>query len=232
MGSASLDELWDMPRVRPARRAAAEDLKVRVIGAALLQSIGMFLLLYIGDRGGPDTDVRLGLTYAATHVAVGLAVLGVRPQVKSVVVFVSPGILLALVWAAGGGYWAGSWVLCLTAWAFISSRLSDRIPWSQKLGQACWLVTGVVVGGLFIALAVYVTNPLAYMLAITPGVLLLLHHYSRRPWRAALDCSAGSILLTLMITLPEYRLALEASGAGVSALWSLGLTWLTRTRNQ
>ena len=232
MGSASLDELWNTPRVRPARSAAAEDLKVRVIGATLLQSIGMFLLLYVLQAGGSHMYVRLGLAYTATHVAVGLAVLGVRPQVKSVVVFVSPGILLALVWAAGGGYWAGSWVLCLTAWAFMSNRLSDPVPWSQKLGQACWLLVGVAVGGLFIALAVYVPNPLAYMLAITPGVLLLLNHYSRRPWRAALDCSAGAILLALMITLPEYRLALEASGAGVSALWGLGLTWLTRTRNQ
>jgi hypothetical protein len=166
--------------------------------------------------------------YLATHLAVGLAVLGMRLQVRTLAVFVLPGFLLALVGAFGGGFWAGPWVLVLTAWAFVSSSLSETVPLRLKLRKVLWLLVGVAVGGLFIGLAVYIPNPLAYVLAMIPGVLLLLDRYSHRPWRAALDCSAGLILLALLITLPESWLSLEASCAGLSGLLGFGLTWLTR----
>ncbi|WP_159801385.1 hypothetical protein [Arthrobacter zhaoguopingii] len=205
-------------------------MQFRVVGATFLQTIGMFLLFHIAQVGGPDTNKWLGLIYGATYVAVGLSVLGIKPPLKAVAVFILPGTLLALVGAIGGGYWAGLWVPALTPWAFISIDAAGTGSSAPLLPRLLRLLTGLAGSALLLGLAIFWTNPWAYLLVFLPLPLLLLGHYSHRPWRAALDCTAGVALLVLLIALPEFWLSLEASFAGVSALAGLALTGLTRSR--
>jgi hypothetical protein len=202
----------------------------RVLGATILQTIGMFLLFHIAQVGGPNTNLWLGLVYGATYAAVGLSVLGIRPPLKAVTIFILPGTLLALVGATGGGYWAGLWVPALTPWAFISVDAAGTESSAPLLPRLLRLLLGMAGAGLLLGLAILWTNPWAYLLVFMPLPLLLVGHYSARPWRAALDCTAGTALLVLLITLPEFWLSLEVSFAGVSAVAGLALTWLTRSR--
>jgi hypothetical protein len=190
----------------------------------------MFLLFHVGQVGVPDTNMSLGLIYGATYVAVGLSVLGIKSSPKAVAVFILPGILLALVGATGGGYWAGLWVPALTPWAFISIDAARTGSSPPLLPRLLRLLLGLAGTGLVLALAIFWTNPWAYLLVFLPLPLLLLGHYSHRPWRAALDCAAGVALLVLLIVLPEFWLSLEVSFAGVSAIAGIALTWLTRSR--
>lgn len=118
---------------------------MRVVGATTIQSIGVLLLMHIGEVGGPATDVWLGLVYSALHIAVGAAVLVFRPSLPAVGMFLLPGSLLALIAALGGGYRAGAWALGLTARAFLSSELttSSRRSWSHPVPQRDRLTSGV-----------------------------------------------------------------------------------------
>lgn len=63
---------------------------MRVVGATTIQSIGVLLLMHIGESGAPATDMRLGLAFGALHIAVGAAVLDFRPSVPAVGVFLLP----------------------------------------------------------------------------------------------------------------------------------------------
>lgn len=233
MGPASLHASNGVPRRRSFTSAAAEAVKVRVVGATILQSIGMLLLMHIGEVGGPGTNMRLGVAYGALHLAVGAAVLGFRPSLPAVGVFLLPGSLLALIAALGGGYWAGAWALGLTAWAFLSSELTTSSRPYRFLARLLRLVLGIIVAALLSGLALFWPNPIAYLLAFLPWVLLLLDHYARRPWRAATDCALGPGpgLLVLLVTVPQYWLSPEGSVAGISAISGFGITWLTRQRS-
>ncbi|MHA7191948.1 hypothetical protein ACX80N_16815 [Arthrobacter sp. MDT2-16] len=206
-------------------------MKVRVVGATIVQSIGLLLLMHIGEVGGPATDVWLGLVYGALHLAVGVAVLGFRPYLPAVGMFLLPGSLLALIAALGGGYWAGAWALGLTAWAFLSSELTTSSRPHRLVPRLLRLVLGIILAAPLIGLALFWPNPVAYLLAFIPWGLLLLDHYAGRPWRAATDCALGSGLLILLITVPQYWLSPEGSVAGISAISGLGITWLARRRS-
>ena len=118
---------------------------MRVVGATTIQSIGLLLRMHIGESSTPATDMRLGLDYSALHIAVGAAVLDLRPSLPAVGMFLFPGSLLALIAALGGGYWAGAWAFGLTARAFLSRELttSSRRSWSHPVPQRDRLTSGV-----------------------------------------------------------------------------------------
>jgi hypothetical protein len=231
MGLTSLHASNGVPQGRLLTSTAAEDAKVRVVGATILQSIGVLLLMHVGEVGGPATDVRLGLVYGALHIAVGAAVLGFRPSLPAVSMFLLPGSLLALIAALGGGYWAGAWVFGLTAWAFLSSELTTSSRPHCLVPRLLRLVLGIILAAPLIGLSLFWQNPIAYLLAIIPWGLLLLDHYAHRPWRAATDCALGAGLLVLLITVPQFWLSPEGSVAGISAISGFGTTWLTRRRS-
>jgi hypothetical protein len=231
MGPAPLHASNGIPQRRLLTSTAAEDVTVRVIGATIIQSIGVLLLMHIGEAGGPATDLRLGLAYGALHIAVGAAVLGFRPSLPAVSMFLLPGSLLALIAALEGGYWAGAWALGLTAWAFLSSELTTNSPPHRLLPRLLRLILGIILAAPLIGLALFWPNPIAYLLAFIPWGMLLLGHYARRPWRAATDCTLGIGLLVLLITVPQFWLSPEGSVAGISAISGFGITWLTRRRS-
>ncbi|WP_294567224.1 hypothetical protein [uncultured Arthrobacter sp.] len=230
MGPATRDASTGAPGERRASYTAADEVQFRVIGATFLQTIGMFLLFHVGQVGGSNTNMWLGLIYGAMYVAIGLSVLGIKSPSKAVAVFVLPGILLGLIGSTGGGYWAGLWVPAVTPWAFISLDAAGTPSSAPLLPRLLRLILGLAGAWLLLGAAIFWTNPWAYLLVFVPLPLLLLGHYSGRPWRAALDCTAGVALLVLLIALPEFWLSLEASFAGIAAIAGLALTWLTRSR--
>ncbi|WP_394252021.1 hypothetical protein [Arthrobacter pityocampae] len=187
--------------------------------------------MHIGEVGGPATGMRLGVVYGALHLAVGAAVLGFRPPLPAVGMFLLPGSILALIAALGGGYWAGAWALGLTAWAFLSSELTTSSRPHRLLARLLRLVLGIILTALLTGLALFWPNPIAYLLAFLPWVLLLIDHYAHRPWRAATDCALGAGLLVLLVTVPQYWLSPEGSVAGISAISGFGITWLTHQRS-
>jgi hypothetical protein len=231
MGLTSLHASDGIPQRRSPTTAAAEDVKVRIVGATIIQSIGVLLLMHIGEVGGPATDMRLGLVYGALHIAVGAAVLGLRPSLPALGMFLLPGSFLALIAALGGGDWAGAWAFGLTAWAFLSSELATGSSLHRLLPRLLRLILGIILAAPLIGLALFWPNPLAYLLAFIPWGLLLLDHYAHRPWRAATDCALGAGLLVLLITVPQFWLSPEGSVAGISAISGFGITWLTRRRS-
>ena len=231
MGPVSPHASDEIPQRRSPTSAAAEDVKVRVVGATIIQSIGLLLLMHIGEVGGPASDMRLGLVYGALHIAVGAVVLGFRPSLPAVGMFLLPGSVLALIAGLEGGYWAGAWAFGLAAWAFISSELTTSSRPHRLLPRLLKLILGIILAAPLIGLALVWPNPIAYLLAFIPWGLLLLDHYSHRPWRAALDCALGTGLLVLLITVPQYWLSPEGSIAGISAISGFGITWLTHRRN-
>jgi hypothetical protein len=85
----------------------------------------------------------------------------------------------------------GAWLLGLTAWAFISDGLAVTFELRRFVTRLLWLGFGIALTAPLLGLAIFWSNPWAYLLAFIPGVLLLLDHYARRPWRAATDCLLG-----------------------------------------
>lgn len=138
--------------------------------------------------------------------------------------------LLALV-AVLEGYCGGAWAFGLTAWAFLSGEPAMSSRPNRLIPRILRLILGLILTAPLIGRAFFWPNPIAYLLALIPWGLLLLHHYVHRPWRAATDCAPGVGLLVLLITVPHYRLSPEGSIAGISAISGFGITWLTCRRN-